>query len=155
MTVKIEHSEPIRVAAMLHKGSYETLSATFDELFEWVESKRVPIMRTIGIYWDNPEFVDEAKLRSAACVEIPTNYQFIDNGGLPIDIMQIVGGNYAMTRFVGPYEKLEPVWVEFTAYVENTLGRKITQDPAFEVYVNDPAETPASELITELFMPVV
>jgi AraC family transcriptional regulator len=94
------------------------------------------------------------KLRSAACVEIPEGFAIANTNGLPIQEGTIAGGEYAVTRYVGPYEGLGPVWSNFTNYIEQTLRRRISSNPAFEVYVNDPSNTPPNELITELYMPV-
>lgn len=155
MNAQIIQMAPIHTVMLRHTGSYDDVGAVFDQLFEWIGSNGVPAQRTIGIYWDNPDFVPTARLRSAACAEIPDGYQVPDRSGTLITVEDIVGGEYATTRFVGPYEDLAPVWTELTTYVERTLGRKISQNPAFEVYVNDASTTPPDQLITELYMPVL
>ncbi|MEQ1823042.1 MAG: GyrI-like domain-containing protein [Fimbriimonadaceae bacterium] len=154
MNVQIVELAPIRVVMMRHRGPYDQLGPIFEKLAGWVTTNGVSANRWIGIYWDNPEETPADQLRSAACVEVPLTYQLNDTGGLALDRHEIVGGKYATTRFVGPYEALERVWTEFTAQVEGQLGQEITQNPAFEVYVNDPSDTPANQLITELYMPV-
>jgi AraC family transcriptional regulator len=156
MDVQIATISPISVARIEHKGPYEQLASEFERLWSWVESHRVPAQRTIGVYFDNPDFVAQSQLRSWACVEIPTGYQVTNVGALPITGGTILGGTYGTTRFEGPYERLAPVWSALTAHIENALKRTIRQDlPAFEVYVNDSSETPPEQLITELYMPVV
>jgi AraC family transcriptional regulator len=71
-----------------------------------------------------------------------------------LEITSLAGGDHATTRFVGPYEQMAPVWSQLTQYCEETLGRRISDNPAFEVYVNDPSDTPANQLITDLYMPL-
>ena len=138
-----------------HQGPYEQISAVFDQLWNWVTANNVPSQRLIGIYYDNPDYTAAAQLRSAACVEVPAGFQITNSGGLPLQVQDIAGGTYATMRFVGPYEKLAPVWSNFTNYIEGTLRRKISDNnPAFEVYVNDPSNTPPDQLITDLFMPL-
>lgn len=138
-----------------HSGSYEKIGDAFDKLWKWVEYNRVPAQRTIGIYWDNPDHTPTRLLRSAACVEVPQGYLVGDFGGLPLEIAEIVGGNYATARYVGPYDEMHKAWTEMTDIVENRLRKTIKEDPAFEVYVNDAEDTPPAQLITELYMPVV
>lgn len=146
---------PIQTVMLKRHGSYEEMDGTFAKLFEWVEANNVPIGRTIGVYWDNPEFVEPEMLRSAAAVEVSERFQLGDRGDLRLVLEEIPGGKYATTRHVGPYESLEPVWAKMTRQVEGDLGLQIPGHlPAFEVYVNDPDTTPASQLVTELFMPV-
>lgn len=153
MNVNVSFYPPIPVACVRHTGPYDQIGPKFDQLWQWIEANGVPAKRSIGIYYDNPEFTPAKQLRSAACAELPDGY----TASIPlngIELMVIPGGNYAVTRFVGPYENLEPVWSQFTNFIENVLGKTIKDTPAFEVYVNDAANTPPEQLITELFMPV-
>lgn len=154
MNVQVIRTAPIRIVMLRHTGPYEETSAEFDRLFQWVEVHQVPAGRTIGIYWDNPDYVPASRLRSAACAEVPPHFQLTDRGDLPLTLEEIAGGNYAITRHIGPYEEMASLWTRFTSYVEGTLRRMITDDPAFEVYLNDPSDTPADKLMTDLYMPV-
>jgi AraC family transcriptional regulator len=155
MNAQVIHLDPVRIVMLRHTGSYDGIGPVFDKLWGWVESNSVPVLRTIGIYWDNPDEVPVNKLRSAACVEIPADYQVTDSGGLSLILDQLAPGDYAMASCVGPYENLAAEWTNLTTYCENTIRRKISNNPAFEVYVNDPSDTPPSQLITELYMPLV
>ncbi len=155
MQVEIKQLTPIPVVMWRHVGPYEELSGIFDQLWEWVNSRSVPVKRTIGIYWDNPDYVPASRLRSAACVEVPPNFLLQDTAGLALTFEHIAGGTYATTSYVGPYEGLTRVWTAFTNTIEGTMRRQISQNPAFEVYVNDASDTPPDKLITELYMPLV
>lgn len=155
MNAQVIQQEPLRIVMLRHTGSYDGIGDVFDQLWTWVTANNVPVQKTIGIYYDNPDFVPAAQLRSAACVEVPANFQFSNNTVLPLEDTQIAGGPYVTTRFVGSYDKLAPVWSELTRYVERTLGRRISSNPAYEVYVNDASETPEDQLITDLYMPIV
>ena len=154
MDVHIIQQSPIRIAKVRHTGPYEQISSAFERLWEWVEAHQVPASRTIGLYFDNPDFVPTDELRSAACVEIPHSYDVMNRTGTPVEVGMISGGDYATTRYMGPYEAMEPVWSEFTQHVENNLKRALSDDPAMEVYVNDPSDTPADRLITDLYLPL-
>ncbi len=145
----------IPLVMLRHRGPYETLSPEFDRLWAWVEANGVPVGRTIGIYWDNPDYTAASQLRSAACVEVPPTFGLMDRGGLPLEMGTLGPGAYATVRFVGPYEELAPVWTALTYYIEHDLRRRISDDPAFEIYVNDASTTPPAQLITDLYMPVV
>jgi glutathionylspermidine synthase/DNA gyrase inhibitor GyrI len=155
MNVQLVQMSALRIVMIRHIGPYELISPVFDRLCNWATSQGVPVQRIIGIYWDNPDFTPSARLRSAACVQVPINYQITNNMGLPLELSQIAGGPYATTTFVGPYENLAPVWTNFTNYIERSLRRQISQNPAFEVYVNDASTTPPQQLVTELYMPVI
>ena len=101
---------PIPVVMLRHVGSYDDVGPVFDQLWNWLQQHNIPTLRTIGIYWDDPDEVPANQLRSAACFEISPGYEIADRTGLPIEVTEIAGGPYVTTRFVGPYEKLAPVW---------------------------------------------
>lgn len=152
--VRIELCYPVELVMLRHQGRYEELPLKFDELFAWVEVHKVPVQRTIGIFYDNPEYVPTSQLRSAACVEIPAGYAHPPFGSLPLERGSIKGGEYASMRYVGPYEDLGQVWADFTSQIENDLRRVVSQEPAYEVYLNDAMDTAPRDLITELYMPI-
>ncbi len=155
MDIQIVSLDSIPIVMIQHRGPYEEVGAVFEQLWSWVTAQSVPVQRTIGIYWDNPDYVAQSQLRSAACVEVPSSFQLYDRSGLPLEMSSIAPGQYATTRFVGPYEDLAPVWSNLTRHVEGTLRRQISDNPAFEVYVNDPSDTSPQDLITELYLPVI
>lgn len=154
MDARLVQLPPIHVVMIRHTGPYEGIGPVFDQLWEWIGNNGVPATRSIGIYWDNPDETPADQLRSAACAEVPLGYQLGSTGGVPVTVEPIPGGDYVTTRFVGPYEDLAPIWSRLTFYAETTLGKTIRDTPAFEVYVNDPSDTPPDQLITELYMPV-
>ncbi len=145
---------PITVAMVRHVGPDEELNLVFDQLWEWVNQNAVLVGRTIGVFWDNPDYVSQANLRSGACVEVAPGYQISNGGGLKVGLDKLAGGSYVTTRYVGPHEDLTAIWSNLTQHIESTLRRRIRKNPAFEVYVNDASDTPASQLITDLYMPV-
>lgn len=89
MNAQVIHLDPVRIVMLRHTGSYDGIGPVFEQLWGWVESHNVPVQRTIGIYWDNPDEVPVNKLRSAACVEIPSDYQVTDSGGLSLILDQL------------------------------------------------------------------
>lgn len=156
MNVQITQEFPIRCLMMRHTGPYENIGPVFDRLWSFIESNGIETLRTIGIYYDNPDYTPAAQLRSAACFEVRGGYQLTVPAPAGVTIEEIPGGTYAKTSFTGPYEQLGPVWSQFTSQIEGPLGRQISENnPAFEVYVNDPSNTPPAQLVTELYMPLV
>jgi AraC family transcriptional regulator len=145
--------QPIPVIMVRHTGPYDQIGGKFEELAAWVETNNVPTNRLIGLYYDNADYVPAEQLRSAACAEIPEGYQIVARG-MPGHVAKIAGGNYATTRFVGSYEELGAAWSQFTNRIEGEFDKTIRDDPAFEVYVNDPSNASPRDLITDLYMPI-
>ncbi len=155
MKIQVVALTPIPLVMISHVGPYDQLPAKFEQLSQWVEQTGTPIKRWIGVYWDNPEEVDASQLRSGAAVEVAIGFSLVPTGNFPVVMHHIDGGDYATTTYVGPYEEMEPAWARFGRHIEQTLKRTIiTDEPAFEVYVNDPEDTAPADLITELYMPV-
>ncbi len=155
MDIQVFNIADLRIAMIRHQGPYEQIGGAFERLWTWVNQNRVPVKRSIGIYYDNPDYVAANQLRSAACVEVPPDFTIPPGSPGEIELGLIVGGPYAATKYVGPYAGLGPVWSAFTSQIEGPMNRRIAQTPAFEVYVNDPSTTPESQLITELYMPLL
>ncbi len=154
MKVDVQYQLSIPIIMIRHTGPYEAIGDKFATLWTWIEANDVPATRSIGIYYDNPEFTPANQLRSAACAEAPASF-LPDNLPAGFEFGSIQAGNYAQTQHVGPYEDLVRVWPAFIAQVEGAMGHKILADvPAYEVYVNDPESTPPAQLVTDLFVPV-
>ncbi|MBS1718570.1 MAG: GyrI-like domain-containing protein [Armatimonadetes bacterium] len=154
MDAQVIQLAPFPIAMIRHKGPYDQIGPKFDQLWGWIGQNNVPAIRTLGLYWDNTDYTPAAQLRSAACVEVPAGFQ-MPAGSEPVELGQVAGGAYATTKCVGPYENLAAAWTELTKQIEGPMGRKISENPAFEVYVNDPSDTAPDQLITELYMPVL
>jgi AraC family transcriptional regulator len=155
MNVEIIQLYPTRVLMIRHQGAYEGISTAFEKLCNWADQSGVQYSRVIGIYYDNPDYVPAAQLRSAACIEVAPGLVLPDFRGLRIEDSMICGGQYGTITVVGPYEGLAMAWTQLTISLEKKLGKTIREDdPAFEVYVNDAETTPPDQLITELYMPI-
>lgn len=155
MNVEITQLYPTRILMIRHQGSYEGISTPFEKLCNWADQCGVQYSRVIGIYYDNPDYVPESQLRSAACIEVAPGLILPNFGGLRIEDSMINGGKYGTITVVGPYESLAMAWTQLTLNLEKKMGKSIRDnDPAFEVYVNDAETTPPEQLITELYMPI-
>lgn len=154
MKVDQVNIESIPIVAMDHRGDYATLDKVFGQLYGWLEGNGIATKRTIGIYWDNPQYTPIEELRSSACAEVEPGFALPEGAPMGIRVGQVDGGRYAFTTFQGPYPDLEGIWEALIDYVENTEGQTISEKPSFEVYLNDPADTPPDQLITELYLPL-
>lgn len=67
-------------------------------------------------------------------------------------ILEIPGGKVVKAKYRGPYEKMEPVYNQIMAYIQDN-GLQIRGD-SWELYLNDPRETKPEDLMTYIFFPV-
>lgn len=144
--------EPIRVAAIRHTGPYMEIGRSFDTLMAWSRARQLlrPGARSLGVYYDDPAAVAPEALRSDACLEVPAGVAAADG----IAIRTIPGGPHAVLRHIGGYAELERSYAWLYRTWLPTSGAEPAEAPIFEEYINDPRETPAAALITDIHLPI-
>lgn len=144
--------QAMRVATLLHVGDYAGIGPAFDRLNALAVSRGVvgPSTRYFGIFHDDPAGTPMEALRSQACVTVPDD--FVAEGD--VRVSAIAGGRYGAVLHVGPYAELHRAYEWL--YREWLLreGREPGEGPCVEEYLNDPRTTPASELRSEVWLPL-
>ncbi|MFX1450114.1 MAG: GyrI-like domain-containing protein, partial [Promethearchaeota archaeon] len=69
-----------------------------------------------------------------------------------IKVNEIPGGKFATCLHKGPYDKIAPAYNALTEWIKNN-GYETT-GVAYEIYLNDPRETPPQELETQIMFPL-
>ena len=91
--------------------------------------------RAIGIFYDDPDAVPQAELRSAACMTVPADWTPSDG----LAEQSIAGGHYARIVHTGPYAELK---VSYDWLYQTWLpasGEEPRDLPTIEEYLNDAA----------------
>jgi DNA gyrase inhibitor len=154
MQIEIRQLPELRVATVRHVGSYDTISQSFARLGGIAGPAGLfqqPGAAMVALYHDDPASTPAAQLTSDAGIVVPATLS------LPTGLTEqrIPAGAYACTTFVGPYEKLGPVWERFKSEGVRSTGRRMRAGaPSYELYLNDPSSTPKEALRTELRIPV-
>ena len=148
----IKESVATTVAALAHRGDYQTIPGTFMRLATIAGALGVlgPESRSFGIYYDDPAATPVDELRSEACVSVPDGW--VPSGDL--QRRQIRGGRYAVVVHVGPYAELGRAytWLYGTWLAQS--GEEPADAPCVEEYLNDARTVPAAELRTEIWLPL-
>lgn len=152
MDISIKNLDPIRVACVRHVGPYADCGPAWQKLCGWAGQKGLlgPDTLAIGISHDDPASMPAGILRFDACVSVPDTAQ----GEGEVAIRTIPGGRYAVVVHVGPYGGLEKVYKDLYGRWLPEQGLSPRDEPAFEVYRNDPSFTPADKLVTEICVPL-
>ena len=150
--VKIRTIPDMTAATIEHRGSYMEVGRAFETVFGWLGVRDLmgDVQKTIGIYYDDPEAVPEAELRSRAGVVVPDGFA----AEAPVELTPIAGGEYAVLRYKGPYADMPMAYQWFFAEWLKESGRETADEPMFEDYLNDPRETPPPDLLTDIYMPL-
>jgi AraC family transcriptional regulator len=151
-SVEIRSIPTIRVAGLHHTGDYHGIGAVFERLFALATERGLvgPQTRTLGIYHDDPSATPVEALRSEACISVPAG--FVADNELPT--FDIPGGRHAVVLHVGTYAELPQVYGWLYREWLPKSGEAASDRPCVEEYLNDPHNTPPSELKTEVWLPL-
>jgi len=148
----IREAATIRVAALPHRGDYQTIGTTFERLAALAGGLNLfgPSTRSFGIYYDDVSAVPREALRADACMTAPDGW----TGSGELELREIRGGRYAVLLHVGPYAELEHAykWLYGTWLPQS--GEEPGDAPCVEEYLNDARTVPPTELRTEIWLPV-
>jgi AraC family transcriptional regulator len=148
----IRETPAIRVAALAHRGDYQTIGSTFERLAAMAVAQGLfgPATRSFGIYYDDPAAVAHDALRSDACITVPDDWTASGD----MRLLEIRGGRYAVTLYVGPYAELQgPYKWLFGRWLADS-GEEAADAPCIEEYLNDARVVPPRELKTEIWLPL-
>ncbi|MFQ5494604.1 MAG: GyrI-like domain-containing protein [Phycisphaerae bacterium] len=152
MEVRIETLAPMPVLFARHTGPYDQVGKTWNRLFAWAGPRRLvgPGLTTFGVAYDDPAVTPPDRLRYDACLAIDREIA----GDGEIGTQTVGGGSYAVTRHVGPYERLGDTYARLCGEWLPGSGRELRSAPALEFYRNAPMNTPPEDLITDIYMPL-
>jgi len=150
--ISIETVPAMTAATIEHIGPYMEIGKAFDRLFirlGAINSADIGT-RMIGIYYDDPGAVPEDKLRARAGVIMDESRPI----GPPLEVTEIQGGPHAILRHKGPYADMDAAY--HWLYGEWLLksGREAADAPIYEEYLNNPRDTPPTELLTHISLPL-
>lgn len=157
MNVEIKTIPPMHVAFIRHVGPYLSVGRVWERLCSWAGSKGLfgarsggPALEMLGVSHDDPEVTPPDQLRYDACITVSELVQAQGEVG----VQDVGGGEYAVFRHVGPYEKLNETYHAFCAGWLPTSGRELRTGPALEMYRNSPMNASPDQLITDICMPL-
>jgi AraC family transcriptional regulator len=150
--VVIKKLPAMQAVGVDHTGSYMEIDRAFEALFRWLGARNLiaPDMRMVGLYYDDPSSIPEDELRSRACVLVGKSLPI----EAPVRATEIAGGSYAVLRHKGPYADMPKtyLWLYGTWLLQS--GKEIGDGPILEEYLNNPRDTPPTELLTEICLPL-
>ncbi|MEZ5830266.1 MAG: AraC family transcriptional regulator [Dongiaceae bacterium] len=150
--VEIRTLPEMPAATVSHRGSYMEIGRAFEKLFGALAARNLmgPGVRMFGIYYDDPDSVAEADLRSRAAIVGSTPIPVEP----PLEAAAIAGGDYAVVRHKGPYADMRSAyqWLYGTWLPQS--GREPADAPCIEEYLNSPRDTPPTELLADIYLPL-
>lgn len=140
------------VAGISFQGAYQKVGFAYERLNAIAADRNLCDQQTksIGIYYDDPDLVEESELRSFACLTVASGTKVEE----PLEMVEIPGGDYAVFCYDGPHSQMSSFYRWMYGAWLQTSEREIRDHPGFAHYVN-PFETSPSKLKTDIYLPLV
>lgn len=153
--VKLVMLEPVRVAALPHRGSYNSIGDSFQKLTAWAVGRNLMSVTTrmYGIYYDDPDSMPLADLKSDACISVPEAFELTETDQA-VHITQTSAGRCARMVFTGPYAELHTAYAWLYHVWLPHSGHEPGTQPPIEEYLNDPRSNPPSAWQTAISIPL-
>jgi AraC family transcriptional regulator len=147
--VRIVRMAPLAVVVEEHTGSYMQIDQAFERLFGRLGAAGRLTAETgmVGVYLSDPTSVEEVDLKSLAGATAAAQ------PGEPSCLL--AGGDYAVLRHKGPYADMRNAYAWMFGRWLPQSGRELAEEPVLEFYLNNPREVPPTELLTDLYLPLV
>lgn len=140
------------VAFLRHTGPYDEAGPTFGKFLQWAGQNNMFREETVtlGICHDDPDVTEGSKIRFDCCITVDESF----SGDGEIQTQELEGGKYAVLRYTGPYTEMGPVYRWFFGVWMPNAEVEPRNLPAYEIYQNDPENTPPEELVTDICVPI-
>ena len=150
--IEIRQAPPMSLLTVEHVGSFMEIGRAFEMLFGRAAALNLltPQTRMIGLYCDDPTAVSEDKLRSRAGIPAPPGAEAC----APLQRVETRGGEYAVLRYRGPYADMRSAYLWLFGTWLPQSGREAADAPVMEEYLNNPRDTPPSELRADIYLPL-
>jgi AraC family transcriptional regulator len=141
-----------RLAALGHTGPYLEIGKKFEALAAMFSSRGLwpSAQGMAGVYYDDPNAVAEADLRSHAGIIVGADFEMPDD----MENLAVTEGKVAVMTFKGPYSGLKAGYDYLYGVWLPESGEEPRDAPAMEIYLNDPTDTAPEELLTEVCLPL-
>lgn len=150
--ITVQDRPALRIAAIAHKGDYQKTGEAFERLGAAFATRGLlPHARgMLGIYYDNPEETPPEELRAHAGIIVEDNFEMPDD----LEEVRIPASRCAVLAHNGPYATLASAYEDLYSNWMPESDEQPGNAPPYEIYLNNPADTPATELRTDICVPL-
>jgi AraC family transcriptional regulator len=151
--IAVKTLPPLTAVTVEHIGPYMEINRAFDRLMGWLASRQLlgADLRLFGIFYDDVANVPADKLRSRAGVVSSRDLAVAP----PVKRIEIAGGDYVVLRHKGPYADMKAAYDWLYGEWLPRSGREPANAPNLEEYLNSPRDTAPTELLSDLYLPLL
>ncbi|HTR47866.1 MAG TPA: AraC family transcriptional regulator [Verrucomicrobiae bacterium] len=167
MQVEIVERGPIKAWTMRLRGALtpENFKDTYSRLWQWQIDHGIAgrTREAIGIFYGDSEGISRGPVEGSGWggggdnafryyAGVVWDEPLEADGG--IEVLEVPGGKYASYRLIGSYHGIPAAFQRLYGEWLPKSGLVPDDRPALEIYRNNPFDTPANELITDLLIPL-
>jgi AraC family transcriptional regulator len=151
--VQVLEVEAMVGVSLEHRGSYLMIKRAFDALFRWARARDLlqDVTGVVGVYDDDPFAMPESQLRSRACLILERKV----TPEPPLSRVDVRAGPCAVLRHQGPYADMRLAYQWLYGEWLPRSGREVADAPVFEMYLNHPRDTLPSDLLVDIYLPLL
>lgn len=150
--VRIEHRSEQMLWGLSHHGDYLKIGKTFEKVWSAANAggwaSMPPVM--MGVYFQDPDSVEPEELQSFAGIGVKQE----DSPAPGLTSHLIAAGKYAVLTYTGPYAALDGAYHWLYRNWLSQSKESLRDAPCNEQYMNSVTNTPESELVTEICLPL-
>lgn len=150
--IEITKTPSRRLVGMPHKGPYLEIGGTFEKLRAVIAARNLwpQVQGMVGVYYDDPAATKPEDLNSYAGIVVAPETP------LPETLKEVTlpETEAAILHFKGPYSGLAAAYSHLYGTWLPNSKREFADHPAFEVYMNSPADTKPEDLLTDICVPL-
>lgn len=152
--VTIVEVSPVQVVGMRKRGGYMEIAPMIGAVCQYIV-KQEAVPAGPPMYLSHEMSEEEAKAAAEAGnadleVAVPVMGDVADSD--EIKAYELPGGTMAKIVHRGPYPECTKTYEKLFAWIG--ANNKQISGPIREVYLNDPAQVPPEELLTEIYAPI-
>ncbi|HUA34756.1 MAG TPA: GyrI-like domain-containing protein [Candidatus Binataceae bacterium] len=150
MKVEIVELMASRAFTYRHLGPMSTVKDTYSRLWQWQIENGIAgkTREAIGICYGDETGDDEFRYYAGVVWDKPVK------AAGDIEVHEVPGGKYGCYRLVGSHDGIPAAFQRIYGEWLPASGFAPDDRPALEIYRNNPFDTAANELITDLMIPI-
>lgn len=150
-SVEVKQMPEWNVVYARHIGAYNQIGEAFERVFRWAGPRGLvgQDLKTLAVYHDSPELTDVSKLRSDACIVVPSGTKADGE----IGTMKVPGGLFAVAHVEIEVTQFGEAWDKLMEWMP-TSGYQPDHRMCYEVYLNDPDTHPEKKWLVDICEPV-
>lgn len=153
LRVEVVDVDPVQVLALRVTGGYPQQNHGYVRLFGWAaeHGRMQQLSGLYGVPWDDRRDVPASACTFDCMIALSAPFESEDD-----EFRRVIlgGGRYARLRHVGSFDGLEALTDTLLAQWLPGSGERLRVAPLHHEYLDDPDDTPAALLRTDIYLPL-